>query len=280
MFVPYKITPKTIIMILAMAIILLLSACSGGDGATTSIQTPLATGTVNSTSPTLAQQAVVAMQKTERIPNGFYKVRSFNDEFASVYHVKSIDVDYIAGNSMSLCAYDAEQARQWVDIAILNFPGLWTYTGMSSQAWFYEFTWQTELPYQHSLALRIFRKDVVENVMATWQQGAVIIAQVQPSWRTESGIALLAEYFWNFSVNNNASHTVISTHSSSTAYNIIHEVVQSYNVDDIRANKPDDAIIIFKAIYNLDLETGSLHYSEVVQQTIYGENTATGFVLM
>ncbi|MDX8376497.1 MAG: hypothetical protein R8L53_00565 [Mariprofundales bacterium] len=279
MFVDHNIKPIIIIIILAMGIILLLSSCGGG-GATTSMQAPLAAGTVSGTSQTLGQQAVVAMQKTERIPDGFYKVRGLSDEFASVYHVKSIDVDYMAGNSMSLCADDAEQARQWADIAILNFPGLWTYTGMSSQAWFYEFTWQIDIPYKHSLALRIFRKDTVENVMTTWQQNAAIIAQVQPSWRTESGIALLAEYFWNFSANNNASYTIISTHTSSTAYNITHELVQSYNVDDIRANKPDDAIIIFKAIYNLDLETGSLHYSEIVQQTIYGENTVTGFVQM
>ncbi len=193
-----------------------LVACGGGGGAPEVAVDP---------APDVARDldlATLAYSPGQRTPDGFHSepVR-YPDRSEFRFHVKSDDLGVVAPIAFEVCTDDFAEALQWSEAGADARAFDTTLTGNAETGWYFEFDRAVVDTAPAVVINRVFKCAALDRAGLAPNGYAG-----QLTMRPLGGDALrfVAEYFWYFSVYNNALHAVFESVPGTEGGALVHDI--------------------------------------------------------
>lgn len=234
-----------------------LTACGGGgsDGAIPPVD--------SSSDPDL-DIAVLAYSADYRVPEGFYQEPDrYPDRSVFTFHVKQSDVGVMPTVDHELCTDDFALALDWSAQSAAARQFDTAFSASSQSDWFFEFERVANDAAGSIVINRVFRCAVLDRAGL---DGTAFAGQVNKQPLMADDLKFLSEYFWQFSIYNNALHAVITSAPATVADGLAHDLVRA----EVRVGEGSqsgcDRVELWRWRYIVDSDTGTLTAEQQFQR--------------
>lgn len=222
-----------------------VAGCGGGGSSASSDVTGAValaspSPSVSASLPSDVEIADLVYTDRQRVPAGFYVEPSrANLNYATLAHLRNVDLDAAATPPHELCAPDFGTALQWSEAVAASQPVYGDLVGNDTTARAWEFTRVLRTSPARTTVARVYRCAYVDrtNVDLRAADGAAgTFAMV--GW-TADDLRSLGEYLWTFTIDNNAGNAVLRSDATADANGATHSIVMAALVRATSAGECD-----------------------------------------
>ncbi|MEL7297870.1 MAG: hypothetical protein AAGJ86_09410 [Pseudomonadota bacterium] len=234
-----------------------LTACGGGGS-----DSPIPQAD-SSSDPDL-DIAVLAYSPDYRVPEGFYQEPDrYPDRSVFTFHVKQSDVGSTPVVDHELCTDDFAVALDWSEQSAAARQFDTAFSASSQGEWFFEFERVANDAADSIVINRVFRCALLDRAGL---DGSPFAGQVNKEPVMADDLRFLSEYFWQFSIYNNALHAVISSGPATVADGLAHDLIRA----EVRVGEGNqsgcDRVELWRWRHTVDGDTGALTSEQLFQR--------------
>lgn len=256
---------RSISFLWAGFLILLLSSCGGGSGAT---------GNSAEKSGQGQSEAMVianALYFDKRIPEGFYQEPSDSTVYRVTTHVKNTDLLPLANRTgqpvYELASDDFNEALTWSEQAAVLQPIYRQLVDNGETALYRQFTRVDPDSPDVVYLQRILRASVIDRNGVTDRYKG----RITSSTMNAEDIKRIIEYLWTFTVNNNFGTAVLSSDITETDTGFVHVMKQArLNMSN---NDSCDSIEVYRVTYTVSRSSGFINKDEALERIILAKRS-------
>jgi hypothetical protein len=210
-----------------------VAGCGGGGSSTpsqVSSASALAapTSSASATLPSDVDIADLVYTDRQRVPAGFYVEASrAGVTYATISHLRNVDLDPAATPPHELCASDFNTALQWSETVAAAQPVYGDLVGNETTARAWEFTRVLRTSPARTVVARVYRCQYLDrsNVDLRAVDG-VAGTFAMPNWSADD-LRSLGEYLWTFTIDNNAGNAVLRSDAAADSTGATHSIVMA-----------------------------------------------------
>jgi hypothetical protein len=207
-----------------------VAGCGGGSSTPAPAAQPSASPTSAAVAalPTDVEIADLVYTDRQRVPSGFYvEPTRAGTTYATVAHLKNVDLDAAATPPHELCAADFNTALQWSETYAVAQPVYGDLVGNDTSARAWEFTRVLRTTPARTVVARVYRcayldRSTVDLRAPTGAAGTFAL----PAW-TGDDLRSLGEYLWTFTADNNTGTAGLRTDAAPDAAGATHSITMA-----------------------------------------------------
>ncbi|MEL7024198.1 MAG: hypothetical protein AAGL69_10660 [Pseudomonadota bacterium] len=237
-----------------------LSGCGGGGESTDAPSSPVSN---NVEALSIAEQVYDASQRT---PAGFLDDPTQYPGLSEFrFHVAARDVGLagVADLSFEVCSNDFATALGWSDQASNARALPSTASGNSETDWYFQVDRVLDSDPSSMVVTRVFKCDALDRSTRDTDGSAGVVLR-QPA--SGDDLRFLSEYFWRFSIYNNALNAVVSSTGATNPGVLTHDLVRAEAIVGAGVDNCD-RIDLYRWRHSLDLGSGELSESTIWLQS-------------